>query len=68
MSTDQDLEQLMTEKAAAPQTVSGDAGSVTQRPLRELIELDRYLAEKRAARSPGLPIILRKLSPPGTVS
>lgn len=67
MSTDQDLEQLMNEKAATPESVSGDAGSVKQRPLRELIELDRYLAEKQAARRPGLPFVMKKLSPPGTV-
>jgi len=67
MSDEQNLDDLMMEKAAAPENVSTDAGSVKQRSLKELIELDRYLAQKQAARKSGLPLALKKLSPPGSI-
>lgn len=51
--------------AAGPASVSGDAGSVTQRPLSELIEADKYLAAKEAGKQPNRGLRLTKLVPPG---
>ncbi len=61
-----DLESTIRESAQAPAKVSGDAGSMEQHSLPDQIEADRYLAAKKAARSKGLGITLKKLVPPGT--
>ena len=50
-----DLSDQIESAAAAPQQVSSDAGSVTGQSIPDLIEADRYLAERavQAARSVG---------------
>jgi len=59
-------EELLLEVAQRPSHISGDAGSVTQQPIAQMIELDRYLESKRAAKSKGLGVAVKKLVPPGT--
>ncbi len=61
-----DLESTIRESAQGPAKVSGDAGSMEQHSLPDQIAADRYLAAKKAARSKGLGITLKKLVPPGT--
>lgn len=65
--SDQDrVEQAIIENATGPASSEVDGVKATQHNLKDLIELDRYLAAKAAARSGGLGIILKKLVPPGT--
>lgn len=61
-----DLEQTLRDNANAPAKATGDSGSVEQHPLRDQIELDRYLNSKKAAKRKGLGIKISKLVPPGT--
>lgn len=68
VSTQPPLDDVIRDAAQKPSSVSGDAGSVTQRSLTELIEADRYLASKEAAKSKFRGLRLSKLIPPGTVS
>ena len=50
-----------------PAKVSGDAGSVEQHRLSDLIEADRYARGRCAATSPSRGLRITKLIPPGTV-
>lgn len=52
---------------AGPAQVSGDAGSVTQHNLKDLIEADRYLKSKCAAASGGFGLVRRQIKFPGAV-
>lgn len=52
--------------AAGPAEVSVDGQTVRQQPLRDLIEYDRYLAARCAARRRGLPVRFVQLKPPGS--
>ena len=61
-----DLTQTIIDSAKAPAKASGDSGSMEQHPLPDQIAADRYLESKKAARSKGLGIRLKKLVPPGT--
>jgi hypothetical protein len=61
-----DLEQTILENAQGPAKASGDSGSMEQHPLPDQIAADRYLESKKATRSSGLGIGLKKLVPPGT--
>lgn len=45
----EDLEDTIASEVSKAQSMSSDAGSVSRRSLRELIDTDRYLAGKRAA-------------------
>lgn len=68
MTMDTDIEQQIGRAAANPAKVSGDAGTVEQQPLKDLIEADKYLAHKQASRQRGLGgIKLVQLIPPGAV-
>lgn len=49
-----------------PLKVSGDMGSVEQRPAADMIAADRYLAAKAAAANPRRGIRFTKLIPGGT--
>jgi len=60
-----ELEEQLKENAKRPAKAEGDAGSVEQHPLRDQIELDRYLNSKKAAKRKGLGIRISKLIPPG---
>jgi len=59
---DQELEQ----NASAPKRAKGDSGEIEQHPLKDQIEVDRYLASKKAAKVKGLGLRRTKLVPPGT--
>lgn len=62
------VENALINNALGPATAETDGMRVTQHNLKDQIELDRYLASKEAVKQPGgLGIILKKLSPPGTV-
>lgn len=43
-----DLSEQIEEAATTPQSVSGDAGSLTERSVDDLIKADQYLAQKAA--------------------
>jgi hypothetical protein len=61
----EDLKDTIRETAQGPKRVTGDSGSVEQQDLSRLIEADRHLASKDAAKK-GLKGILRtKVIPPG---
>lgn len=61
-----ELEEQLKQNAQKPAKATGDAGSVEQHPLRDQIELDRYLNSKKAAKRKGLGIRITKIIPPGT--
>ena len=61
------LEDAIEENATGPKRASGDAGSVEQHSIRDLIEANKHLAAKKAAAAKGLGIKLAKISPDGTV-
>ena len=60
------LEQAILENVQGPSEAHGDSGGMKQHAPTEVIEVDRYLESKKAARSKGLGIGLKKLVPPGT--
>jgi len=61
----EDIQPAIRDTAQGPQRGTGDAGSVEQQDLGQLIEADRYLASKDAAKK-GLAAIHRtKVIPPG---
>ena len=62
----QDLEQNIRDNAAGPKQASADGVNVQQHDLPGQIAADRYLQSKKATRSKGLGIALKKLVPPGT--
>lgn len=62
-----DLEETIRENAEGPSKASGDAGSVEQHSLKDQIEVDRYLASKKAAKRKGLGVKVSRIVPPGTV-
>lgn len=53
--------------AAGPKKVTGDAGSVEQFGLAELIEAEKYQRSKCAATNAGRGLRFTKLVPPGAV-
>ena len=61
------LEDKINEVANGPSKASGDAGSVEQQNLKDLIEADKHLANKSAAGRRGLGIKHVQLVPPGAV-
>ena len=61
------LDDTLLEVASGPKKVTGDSGSVEQHSIRELIELDRHITAKEAAKKPGFGIRFAKLVPDGTV-
>ena len=63
---DNTLTDAIAENAAGPKRAAGDTGSIEQHSLPDLIEADKYLAAKKAARKgKGLGIRFVKLVPPG---
>lgn len=66
MSTAPDLSTQIQSLANGPAEVSGDAGSVKQRSVSELIEADRYLASKTAMANPLKGLRFAKITPPGS--
>ena len=59
------LEDAIRTSARGPAKVSGDAGSVEQQKLTDLIEADKYLAEKCAVEQPRRGLRFNKFVPPG---
>jgi hypothetical protein len=63
-----DLETRIEQVAAGPKRVSGDAGSVTQQDIDDLIKADRHLASKSATSGRTLKgIRFVKISPPAGI-
>ena len=62
-----EIEQNIIDNASGPKKVTGDAGSVEQHSISDLIKADKYLASKEAAKGRGLGIKLSKLEPDGTI-
>ncbi len=61
-----DLQDTIRENAVGPKRAKGDSAEMEQHALPDQIAADRYLASKKATRSKGLGIALKKLTPPGT--
>jgi hypothetical protein len=59
------LEDKIRENAKGPAKATGDAGSVEQHKLNDLVEVDRYLAAKKAAKKKKRGLRFNKLVPPG---
>jgi hypothetical protein len=61
---------ITPEQAAAlisePRKATGDSGSMERHSLKDMIEMDKYMADKAAVNSSS-PIRHFKLVPPGTV-
>lgn len=66
MSAAPNLSSQIQSLANGPAEVSGDAGSVKQRSVSELIEADRYLASKAAMDNPLKGLRFAKITPPGS--
>jgi hypothetical protein len=65
MSNPSDLEAAIETAAENPQSASVDGVTVTQRSLSELIEADKYLQAKKAARRKNRGLRYTKIVPPG---
>ena len=61
------LEQAVRDNASQPAKASVDGQSVEQHPLKDQLEVVRFLASKDAAKKPGLGIKFAKIVPPGSV-
>ncbi len=61
-----DYSDRIDQVAAGPSSVSGDAGSVTEQSLSQLIEADKYKRSKEAGAVPSLGLRFRRISPPGS--
>ncbi len=61
------IEKVLLETASGPKKVSGDAGSVEQHAISDLIAADKYLSSKEAAKGRGIGIKLSKIEPDGTL-
>lgn len=59
------LEDTIRLNAQGPAKVSGDAGSVEQQKLTDLIAADKYLSEKCAVEQPRRGLRFNKFVPPG---
>ncbi|MCC7406907.1 MAG: hypothetical protein IT442_02470 [Phycisphaeraceae bacterium] len=55
----------IAQNAASPRRAKTDGVEVEQHPLPDQIAADRYLQSKKAARTKGLGVPLKKLSPSG---
>lgn len=62
-----DLESEIESVGQGPAAVSGDAGSMRQHPIRDLIEADKYLKSLAATSAKTLGIRMTKIVPPGSV-
>jgi len=63
-----ELAEQIEENAQSPRRVRGDEGEVEQQPLRDQIDVDRYLSSRDAvdaSKSRGLRFM--KIKPPGAV-
>ena len=60
-----ELSNLIEQNAASPKRAKGDAGEVEQHPLKDQIEVDRYLASKNALKNKNMGIKITKMVNPG---
>lgn len=62
-----DLSETIETRAAAPASMSTGSETVTEHNLKDLIEADKYLAEKAAATTsvPGFGLRTVRAKPPG---
>ena len=58
--TDQNITDI-EKNAAAPKKVKGDSGEVEQHSLSELIEVERFLASKKASKAKGFGVVVKKM-------
>jgi hypothetical protein len=65
MANPSDLEAAIETAAENPQSANVDGVSVTQRSISELIEADKYLEAKKAARRKNRGLRYTKIVPPG---
>ena len=65
--TQQNAEDALTNALSGPARVSGDAGSVEQHSIPDLIQADKYLSGKAAAANPNRGLMITSLIPDGTV-
>ncbi|MCC7409092.1 MAG: hypothetical protein IT442_13575 [Phycisphaeraceae bacterium] len=63
----EDTNDTLRENASKPAEASVDGQTVKQHPLPDQIAADRYIESKKAARTKGLGVPLKRLSPPGAV-
>lgn len=63
-----DLTGILQTQAINPSSATGDMGSVTERPLADLINLDRYLASKAAVQRRSRGLRFNRLRPSGLYS
>lgn len=61
-----DIEKAIRDAAVAPASASNDAGSVSQHSLKDMIELDRYLASKAAVKTKNRDLRVQKIISPGS--
>ena len=61
-----DIEKAIRDAAVAPASASNDAGSVSQHSLKDMIELDRYLASKAAVKTKSRGLRVQKIISPGS--
>jgi len=59
------LEETIEEAATTPERGAADGVDITQRPLKDLIEADKYLTAKRAQANTWGGIKVQQLVPPG---
>ncbi len=55
------IEQIIEKNAAAPKRVKGDSGEVEQHSLSELIEVEKFIASKKATKAKGFGVIVKKM-------
>ena len=53
---DDEIKNTILESIKQPAKASGDSGSVEQHKLKDMIEADKYLASKEAAKKPSFGI------------
>lgn len=63
-----DLGPVISDAAQKPASASGDGQSVTQHPLPNLIEADRYVKGQQAATRRRRGLRFSKIEPPGATS
>lgn len=63
----EDLDNLIRDNASGPASASGDGTSIQQHSLSDVIEADKHLGNKAAARNPAKALTRMKIVPSGTV-
>lgn len=66
-TTPEVIAQALRDAATSPASASNETGSMSTRPIADLIALDRYLASKAAASRRDRGLRIQRFQPPGTV-